>query len=110
MKKKWLILMMTQIMLLAMSKQSLAPPYSVICIDPGHGGPGASKYGPNGDGHGTCGPVLLLSEQWVNLQVGLELKDLIYYFGYPVIMTRWTEEADNLPADYDDAMWARANI
>ena len=60
MKKKWLILMMTQIMLLAVSEQSLAPPYSVICIDPGHGGPGASKYGPNGDGHGTCGPVLHL--------------------------------------------------
>jgi len=23
-----------------------------VCIDPGHGGPGASKYGPNGDGQG----------------------------------------------------------
>jgi len=52
-----------------------------VCIDPGHGGPGASKYGPNEDGHGTCGPVLGLSEQWVNLQVALELRDLITYSG-----------------------------
>jgi hypothetical protein len=69
MKKKWLILAITLIIFLTMSETSLAPPYSVICIDPGHGGPGASKYGPNGDDHGTCGPVLKLSEQWVNLQV-----------------------------------------
>ena len=71
MKKKWLISVMTLIISISMSERSLAPPYSVICVDPGHGGPGAWKYGPNGDGHGTCGPVLLLSEQWVNLQVGL---------------------------------------
>jgi hypothetical protein len=113
MKKKWLILVMTSIIFLAMSEKLLAPPYSVICIDPRHGGPGASKYGPNGDGHGTCGPVLHLSEQWVNLQVGLELYDLITYsggVGFPVIMTRETEQAEDLPPDYTDQLWARCNI
>jgi N-acetylmuramoyl-L-alanine amidase len=113
MKKKRLILVSIFIFLVSTPRSSFAPPYSVVCIDPGHGGPGASKYGPNGDGHGTCGPVLPLSEQWVNLQVGLELKDLIYYMGgvgYPVIMTRWTQEAENLPTNYDQAMWRRANI
>jgi N-acetylmuramoyl-L-alanine amidase len=70
MKKKWLILVITQIIFLAMSENLLAPPYSVVVVDPGHGGPEAWKYGPNGDDHGSCGPVLKLSEQWVNLQVG----------------------------------------
>jgi N-acetylmuramoyl-L-alanine amidase len=49
--------------------------YWVVVIDPGHGGPGASQYGPNGDGAGTCGPTPdPMSEQWVNLQVGLRMK------------------------------------
>ena len=66
-----------------MSNQVFAPPYSVICIDPGHGGPNASKYGLNGDGHGTCGPVLGLSEEWVNLQVGFKLREnAIAYWSY----------------------------
>ncbi len=42
-----------------------------ICIDPGHGGPGASQYGSDGLIQGTWGPVYQLSEQWVNLQVAL---------------------------------------
>jgi hypothetical protein len=75
--------------------------YDWACIDPGHGGPEASKYGPNGDGHGNCGPVLGLSEQWVNLQVGLELKDLIIYGTmFPVIMTRWTEQPQKLLTEF----------
>ena len=114
MKKKWFILAITPIIFLTMSERLLAPPYSVVCVDPGHGGPGASKYGPNGDGHGTSGPVLGLSEQWVNLQVGLELRDLIYYsggVGFPVIMTRWTEQAENLDWEegYRYTMWQRVN-
>lgn len=115
MKKIWLIWATTLIIFMAMPKNAFAPPYSVICIDPGHGGPGASKYGPNGDGHGTCGPVLPLSEQWVNLQVGLKLDDLITYtggVGFPVIMTRETEQAENLHWEfgYWYTMWERANI
>jgi len=42
-----------------------------VCIDPGYGGPGASQYGSDGLIQGTWGPVYELSEQWVNLQVGL---------------------------------------
>ncbi|MCK4404453.1 MAG: N-acetylmuramoyl-L-alanine amidase [candidate division Zixibacteria bacterium] len=115
MKRIWLISVVAPIILMSMSERSLAPPYSVVCVDPGHGGPGASKYGPNGDGHGTCGPVLQLSEQWVNLQVGLELYDLIYYMGgvgFPVIMTRETEQAENLHWEfgYWYTMWERVNI
>jgi hypothetical protein len=114
MKKKWLILVITQIIFVAMSEKVLAPPYSVVCVDPGHGGPGAWKYGPNGDDRGSHGPVYNLSEQWVNLQVGLELRDLITYsggVGFPVIMTRWTEQAENLDWEegYRYTMWQRVN-
>ncbi len=114
MKKTCVIIVMILVIFLAMSEKSLAPPYSVVCVDPGHGGPLASKYGPNGDGKGSCGPVLKLSEQWVNLQVGLELRDLITYsggVGFPVIMTRWTEQAENLDWEegYLYTMWQRAN-
>jgi hypothetical protein len=42
-----------------------------ICIDPGHGGPTAQKFGNNGDGQGTYGCCYDLSEQWVNMQVDL---------------------------------------
>jgi len=38
-----------------------------ICIDPGHGGPGASQYGSDGLIQGTWRPVYQLSEQWLNL-------------------------------------------
>ena len=48
----------------------------VVCIDPGHGGPGASKYSNGGNGSCASGPSGL-SEQWVNLQVALALKDFI---------------------------------
>jgi N-acetylmuramoyl-L-alanine amidase len=40
-----------------------------VCIDPGHGGPTAEKFGDNGDGAGTHGCCYGLSEQWVNLHV-----------------------------------------
>lgn len=50
MKKTWVIMVMTLIIFLAMSEKSLAPPYSVVCVDPGHGGPTAQKYLDNGYG------------------------------------------------------------
>jgi N-acetylmuramoyl-L-alanine amidase len=75
MKKIWIIMVMNLFIFITMHEKSLALPYCVVCVDPGHGGPNASKYGPNGDGHGTCGPVLGLSEEWVNLQVGLKLRE-----------------------------------
>lgn len=57
---------------------SSAQPYVTIVIDPGHGGPGASQFGPNGDGAGTAGPEPQpMSEQWVNLQVGQRLATII---------------------------------
>jgi hypothetical protein len=70
---------------------------TVICIDPGHGGPGASKFGYNGDGFGSSGPSPdPLSEQWVNLQVALELKDFIsldlkisYHQKGVIVYNRW---------------------
>lgn len=42
-----------------------------VCIDPGHGGPTAEKFGNNGDAAGTYGCCYNLSEQWVNLQVAM---------------------------------------
>lgn len=47
-----------------------------IVIDPGHGGPGGGMYGSNGDGRGSSGPTGL-TEEWVNLQVALRLRDSI---------------------------------
>jgi N-acetylmuramoyl-L-alanine amidase len=43
--------------------------WDYVCIDPGHGGPGAQKFKNNGDGYGTLGYRDSLSEQWINLQV-----------------------------------------
>ena len=43
--------------------------YYHVCIDPGHGGPGADKFHNGGDGYGGAGPVLGIAEQWVNFQV-----------------------------------------
>lgn len=41
----------------------------IICVDAGHGGPGAAQWnGTNGDGAGAHGPSGL-TEQWVNLRV-----------------------------------------
>lgn len=47
----------------------------IICVDPGHGGPGAAQWnGNNGDGAGARGPTGL-TEQWVNLRVSTLLID-----------------------------------
>lgn len=41
----------------------------IVCVDAGHGGPGAAQWnGVNGDGAGAHGPGGL-TEQWVNLRV-----------------------------------------
>ena len=48
-----------------------------VCLDPGHGGPGACKLNPpcvNGDGEGTCGDLregsdTCLTEAWVNHEI-----------------------------------------
>lgn len=68
-----------------------------ICIDPGHGGPTAQKYGDNGDGLGSYGYQDSLSEQWINLQVAYALQDSFWYGhcpqypGQSVVMTRLGE-------------------
>lgn len=52
--------------------------YPGVCLDPGHGGPGACKWNPpcvNGDGFGCCGPVpdtcgsCCVTEAWVNHEI-----------------------------------------
>lgn len=44
-----------------------------ICVDAGHGGPGAAQWnGNNGDGAGAAGPTGL-TEEWVNLRVSVFL-------------------------------------
>lgn len=50
--------------------------YPGVCLDPGHGGPGACKWSPpcvNGDGEGTCGypPGMdtCVTEAWANHEI-----------------------------------------
>ncbi len=63
--------------------------YPIIVIDPGHGGPGAWKYGSNGDGEGTVGPNGL-TEQWVNLYAASHAREDIQvcWANADVILTR----------------------
>jgi len=52
----------------------------VICLDPGHGGTAKTDHfrvGPTGE-----------REEWINLQVGLHLKEMLEERGARVIMTR----------------------
>lgn len=102
MKKICIIPVMVLITFAFLLERSLGQGYCVVCVDPGHGGPGASKYGPNGDGHGTSGPVYQLPEQWVNLQVALKCSIFLDEMGqfYNIIMTRRTEQAQNLVARF----------
>ena len=89
------IIFITLVLLTFFAKPILFAQLIQVCIDPGHGGPGASKYGANGDGQGTDGPLpsgQKLSEEWVNLQVALQLRDSIDNFcGGNVSMTRTDE-------------------
>jgi N-acetylmuramoyl-L-alanine amidase len=68
-------------------KISVSYGYVYLCIDPGHGGPGARKYGCNGGGYnnnrGAVGPIDTLTEQWVNLKVGLQLEYVVDMFAWP---------------------------
>jgi N-acetylmuramoyl-L-alanine amidase len=70
--------------------------YDYLCIDPGHGGPGARKYGCNGGGYnnnrGAVGPIDTLTEQWVNLQVGLKLEYVVDMFAWPYNATITRDE------------------
>ncbi len=55
----------------------------VICIDPGHGGSAATdsyRQGPTGE-----------REEWIDLRVGLLLKELLEEKGAKVLMTRSTD-------------------
>ncbi len=65
--------------------------YPGICLDPGHGGPGACKWDPpcsNGDGFGCRGPVpdscpsCFLTEAWVNHEIVDIAKDLLEEYTY----------------------------
>jgi len=85
-----------------------------VCIDPGHGGPTAQKFGNNGDGQGTYGCCYNLSEQWVNLQVAYALRDSLYLWGscpnqivMGVIMTR--EGQTDIPT-YPYGLWWRVRV
>ncbi len=98
MKRKKLILGFIFLVFLIFHVSSFA---QKICIDPGHGGPGASKYWNNGgggnEGRGAVGPDGL-TEQWINLEVAKELRWQIYFYpNYPVVMTRETDTTDLTP-------------
>lgn len=77
----WLI----SLMMVANAAAQTAPlSGKVICIDPGHGGTAATdsyRQGPTGE-----------REEWVNLRVGLYLRNLLEEQGATVVMTRTTDE------------------
>ena len=97
MKKK--VLLFLFVIFIFIVPNSFGQYTQVVCIDPGHGGPGAGKYGTNGGGYnqgrGAVGPNGL-TEEWVNLQVGLKLRDeILFYYGFPVVtMTRMEDTTD----------------
>jgi N-acetylmuramoyl-L-alanine amidase len=106
--KKGLTLTLTLVVFLSITSICVGSWVEVV-IDPGHGGPDASKFGNNGggynEGHGALGPNSQLTEQWVNLQVAFFLRDSITFFfgdtGY-VIMTGYTEQRN-------PTYWQRVN-
>jgi N-acetylmuramoyl-L-alanine amidase len=79
---KKLIFFLLGFILITVAPNSFGQYTKVLCIDPGHGGPGGGKYGSNGDGEGASGPHGL-TEEWVNLQVGFKLREnAIAYWSY----------------------------
>ncbi len=86
----------------------------VVCIDAGHGGPGADKYTNGGDLSGTAGKCIKIAEQWVNFNVACELRYAILQTTmYNVVMTRQSE-ADPYYGyginEWDRNLWKRARI
>jgi len=110
MTRIYFTLLVTLIVFFIMTSICVSQKIIEVIIDPGHGGPNASKYGNNGggynEGRGSSGPDSLLTEQWVNLQVSFLLKDSIDTYcldtGY-VRMTR-TIQTDDI------SLWQRANL
>jgi hypothetical protein len=73
----------------------------VIVVDPGHGGPGAWKYGANGDEQGAVGQNGL-TEEWVNLYVAQQVVNFMWQ--------SWPDANVILTRDCDTcyrALWAR---
>jgi|GEM_PF-754711 len=112
MKRKKFILGFVFLVFLILHLSSFA---QKICIDPGHGGPGATRYWNNGgggnEGRGAVGPNGL-TEQWINLEVARELRWEIGFFpNFPIVMTRETDTTDLTPvqrariANNNDADW-----
>jgi N-acetylmuramoyl-L-alanine amidase len=104
MKRGYIILMMLLLINLFAGHVVLGQ-LTYIYIDPGHGGPGGSKYGANGDGKGTDGPLpsgKKLSEEWVNLQVSLILKDSIQWYGLSGDLVKMTRTTDTDFVSIDD--------
>ncbi|MEO5999964.1 MAG: N-acetylmuramoyl-L-alanine amidase [Chitinophagaceae bacterium] len=84
---RWPLYSLT-VLLFIFSNRTLADDSSsvagkIICIDPGHGGTALTDHyrvGPGGE-----------REEWINLRVGLLLRDLLVKKGAKVIMTRTTD-------------------
>jgi N-acetylmuramoyl-L-alanine amidase len=73
----------------------------LLVIDPGHGGPGASKTN-NGSGfnqnRGSSGPSYNTAEQWVNLRVAFLLASRLSFALLPHVLTR-TSDTDDIPLE-----------
>jgi N-acetylmuramoyl-L-alanine amidase len=73
-----------------------------ICIDPGHGGTAGKdmfRQGPTGE-----------REEWINLRVGLLLKDLLEQAGATVVITRTKDKFMELKDRADMAIKAHCDL
>jgi N-acetylmuramoyl-L-alanine amidase len=113
MRKSMFFMIVSAVLLL--SAQNLFASEFVVCIDPGHGGPGADKYHNGGDLHGNAGLCQGIAEQWVNFHVACFLRDSIeaWCVDHDVVMTRQSE-ADPYYGygidEWDNNLWKRAQI
>jgi N-acetylmuramoyl-L-alanine amidase len=74
----------------------------VICIDPGHGGTALTDHYRVGTGGER--------EEWVNLRVGVLLKEMLEERGAKVILTRTADSVVSLPARAKMAIDGKADI
>lgn len=73
-----------------------------ICLDPGHGGTAETdsfRVGPSGE-----------REEWIDLRVGLMLRDMLEARGAKVVMTRTEDVAVELKARADLAVQSEADV
>ena len=89
MKSRFLIIVLLLFNQVLLASDGSSVKGKIICIDPGHGGTAATDHyrvGKSGE-----------REEWINLRVGLLLRDLLEKNGAKVLMTRTSDVQVPLP-------------